>query len=258
MEGRNAVTRRLLDLTLGTPEENLALDEALLLEAERAAAETAADGGAASATAIETLRLWESPTYFVAVGVSGRLGDEVRMEACRADRVPFLRRASGGGTVLQGPGCLSFALVLALEDAPALLDIHASYDAILSRVAAALGVPGVLRRGISDLVAGDLKFSGNAQKRKRRTLLHHGTVLYDFDLARIERYLAEPPAQPEYRRGRPHRSFVANVPLSAAEIRTRLARAWNAAPPAAPCAVPDLAPLIAEKYGNREWHEKFL
>ena len=97
MEGRNAVTRRLLDLTLGTPEENLALDEALLLEAERAAAETAADGRAASATALETLRLWESPTYFVAVGVSGRLGEEVRMEACRADRVPFLRRASAVG-----------------------------------------------------------------------------------------------------------------------------------------------------------------
>ena len=78
---------RLLDLTLPDPAANLALDEALLLAAE--------EGGA------EVLRLWELPTLAVIVGSGGSVAIDVNVEACAADRVPILRRASGGG----GPGC---------------------------------------------------------------------------------------------------------------------------------------------------------
>ena len=81
---------RLLELTLPSPAENLALDEALLLEH---------DG-----VAVECLRFWESPVHFVALGVSGKMQADVDVDACARDGVPILRRASGGGTVLQGPG----------------------------------------------------------------------------------------------------------------------------------------------------------
>src|SRR5688572_23295776 len=101
---------RLLDLTLPTPEENLALDEALLLALEQDLA-----GGAGPPPPLETLRFWESPVPFVVLGVSGRLREEVDREACARAGVPVLRRASGGGTVIQGPGCLNFSLALSLE-----------------------------------------------------------------------------------------------------------------------------------------------
>ena len=83
---------RFLDLTLPTPAENLALDEALLLEAEAGRGE-------------ELLRVWEWPTFAVVLGSGCRLGAEVNEAACRSDHVPILRRASGGGTVLLGAGC---------------------------------------------------------------------------------------------------------------------------------------------------------
>src|SRR5437667_5341974 len=95
---RTAATMRFLDLTLPTAAENLALDEALLLEAE------AGRGG-------EVLRLWEWSRYAVVLGAGCRLA-EVDEAACAADAVPILRRASGGGTVLLGPGCLCYTLVL--------------------------------------------------------------------------------------------------------------------------------------------------
>ena len=93
----HAGTVNLLDLTLSTPAENLAADEALLDEREATAGEP-------------VLRLWESPEHFVVVGYSNRVGTEVNEPACRARGIPILRRCSGGGTVLQGPGCLNYAL----------------------------------------------------------------------------------------------------------------------------------------------------
>jgi lipoate-protein ligase A len=206
-----------LDLTLPTPEENLALDEALLLAAEQAESS-------------EVLRFWELTDYAVVLGSSGRLAEEVIESACQADGVPILRRASGGGTVLLGPGCLCFSLVLAYDSAPPLRDVTRSYTYILERIAAALQtlVPGVVRADKSDLALGDRKFSGNSQRRMRTHLLHHGTILYDFDTSRIERYLHSPKRQPEYRRGRSHQSFVGNLPLDAATIKRRIRDAWQA------------------------------
>ena len=98
----------LLDLTLPTPAENLALDEALLDEAE----------GAVQSR--ETLRLWEPGDPMVVVGRSSKIADEVRVEVCHARGIPILRRSSGGSAIVAGPGCLMYALVLNLEERPAL------------------------------------------------------------------------------------------------------------------------------------------
>jgi lipoate---protein ligase len=239
----------LLDLTLPTPEENLALDEALLNEAEEA--------GGRGENLREVLRCWESPVRFVVLGSTGRLADEVHLEACRRAGVAVLRRSSGGGTVLMGPGCLCFSLILDLKTRPELGDIHGSYRAILGRTAACLAVDGLAHRGVSDLAVGARKVSGNAQRRKRRTLLHHGSLLYDFDLAAIASLLKDPERQPDYRARRPHADFLANLALPAAEIRQRLASCWNASEPRAPRDLPALRPLLEEKYANASWIERF-
>jgi lipoate-protein ligase A len=250
---------RLLDLTLSTPEENLALDEALLAAGDEAL------GRGTPPRDVEILRLWESPVTFVVLGVACRLGEDVDQKACARDGVPVLRRASGGGTVLQGPGCLNFSLILALEPRPELAGVSGSYAFILRRTASSLARPaggghggdggGIEHRGTSDLAAGDLKFSGNAQKRARRALLHHGTVLHGLDLSLLPRYLREPRKEPEYRRHRSHQAFVANLDLRAEEVRERLARGWNAVP-GPPGALPDLGPFLA-KHRSREWIERF-
>jgi lipoate---protein ligase len=239
----------LLDLTLPTPAENLALDEALLNEAEDAARHGENAG--------ELLRLWESPVPFVVLGSTGRVAEEVHREACRRSGVAVLRRSSGGGTVLMGPGCLCFSLILDLEARPDLREIHASYRAILGRIARCLAVEGLAHRGISDLALAGHKVSGNAQRRKSATLLHHGSLLYDFDLGAIAALLKDPARQPDYRAGRTHAGFVANFALPAEQIRRRLAECWNASEPRVPRTLPGLGPLLQEKYANPSWIERF-
>jgi lipoate-protein ligase A len=233
---------RYLEYTCPTATENLALEEALLLHAEEC------DGP-------EVLRLWELTEPVVVLGAGGCVSAEVCLDRCQEDGIPILRRASGGGTVLLGPGCLCFTLVLRYDRAAFLQDIRRSFAYVLERVISALAPDVPLQLQGSDLTWGDRKVSGNAQQRKRRYFLHHGTLLYAVEPAAYARYLLPPPRQPEYRRNRPHQEFVTNLPLSAAELRRRLIQTWEANEPA------DLQPywprvsaLMAEKYAHRSWH----
>jgi lipoate---protein ligase len=208
---------RLLDLTLPSPVENLALDEALLDQLEE-------EGGA------PVLRFWESDRPFIVLGLGGSLADDVHVSLCRQDGIPVLRRASGGGTVLQGPGCLSYALVLPLAWHPDLLGIRSTNRLILERIAGVLHrwAPAIAFRGISDLAVDSLKISGNAQRRKRNVLLFHGTLLHGLQAGLIARYLKEPTRQPGYREGRDHRAFVTTIDARPEDLKEALAHAWEA------------------------------
>ena len=237
---------RLLDLTLPTPAENLALDEALVEEADRAV------------QPFEALRLWEPLEPMVVVGRSSRIAVEVHVDACRTLGVPVLRRSSGGAAVVTGPGCLMYALVLSYQLRPILRSIEHAHRFVLDTIAAALRplAPGVRCRGTSDLALGQRKFSGNSVRCKRQHLLYHGTLLYDFPLDLIGRCLAMPARQPEYRHARGHDAFVANLPLSAAAIREALARTWDAAEPYRDWPREQTARLVEERYSRPEWNEK--
>jgi lipoate-protein ligase A len=231
-----------LSLTLPTLPENLALDEALLLQAEEAA------GG-------EVLRIWEWPAPAVVLGAGSRLVDDVDEAGCQGDGVPICRRSSGGGTVLLGAGCLCYSLVLAYDRDPALTQVRSSYVYILERLRAALSdlIPGVACAGISDLARAGRKFSGNAQQRKRTHLLHHGTLLYAFDLSRMGRYLKSPPRQPEYRANRGHDEFLGNIPSLPEALRQRLSSTWSAVADYPRWPQDLVARLVAVKYARREW-----
>jgi lipoate---protein ligase len=234
---------RFLDLTLPTPEENLALDEALLLDAE--------DGLTG-----EVLRLWEWPRPAVVLGSGGKLADDVDDAACAAAGVPILRRSSGGGTVLLGTGCLCFSLVLAFGRDSVLEDLHGSYAYILRRVIDALPVAGVELAGICDLALGGKKFSGNAQQRKRDHLLHHGTILYDFDLSMVPRYLREPPRRPDYRGERGHDAFVRNLGVARGDLVAALTRAWGPLTATDDWPRERVSRLVGERYSRAEWSRR--
>ena len=232
---------RYLDLTLPTLAANLALDEALLFEAEA--------GGP------EVLRIWEWPTPGVVLGAGAKLADDVHEDACRKDGVPLVRRSSGGGTVLLGAGCLNYALVLSYERQKALRDIKASYRYVLTRIASALNdlAPEIGMMGTSDLASAGRKFSGNSQLRKRKFLLHHGTLLYDFKIESVEHYLNAPRNQPAYRNERGHADFLVNLPTSAPELTRRLRQLWDAHEAIQNWPRELTKSLVDEKLGTEEW-----
>src|SRR5262245_8290919 len=238
---------KYLDLTFTDPAANLACDEALV---EFFEAKTPDDG---------LLRIWQPTNYFIVLGHSNRLHSEVDCTVCAARQIPILRRISGGGTVMQGPGCLDYSLILNSR-AHGLSNIADAFHYVLRRhgraIETLIGAKTSIE-GISDLTLAGCKFSGNAQYRKAHHILVHGTFLLQFDLALIEKYLKIPIKQPDYRHNRPHLKFIANLGIESAKLRNCLRSTWNAVQEFSGIPTRRIDTLIDTRYGREEWSRKF-
>jgi lipoate-protein ligase A len=232
----------LLDLTLPTPAENVALDEALLDAAEVGEL----DG--------PVLRLWESATHFVVLGRSSKVSHEVNLEACRD--IPMIRRASGGAAVVAGPGCLMYAVVMPYAGHEHLRQLDELHREILGRVRQALLplAPGIEHVGTCDLAIRQRKFSGNAVRCKRDHFLYHGTLLYDFDLTLIGALLRDPPRQPDYRADRQHTDFLMNLNIAAQTLRHRLSAGFQAGKRLGDSPFIRTQHLVKSRYSNPAWN----
>jgi lipoate---protein ligase len=235
---------KLLDLTLPTPAENLALDEALL------------DAAEAGESADEVLRLWEPTAPVVVVGRSSRVAEEVDVAACRVAIVPILRRSSGGAAIVAGPGCLMYSVVLRYDGRQHLRLIDEAHRHVLGIVGSAVGLlaAGVVRCGTSDLAIGGRKFSGNSLRCKREHLLYHGTLLYDFDLSLISKLLKMPPRQPAYRDGKSHAEFVINLGVGRERLAAAVKRAFEATDELKSWPREAAQHLVAERYSQDAWN----
>ncbi len=206
------------DFSFETPQENILYDELLLQLADKQS-----QG--------EFLRFWQSSEFFIVLGSVGKEKEDIWLERAAQDHIPVLRRTSGGGTVLQGKGCLNYTLVLDKQRHPDLNDLRKSYIWISAKVIEALkncSVEAVFRP-ISDiaLAGSEKKFSGNAQHRGKNFILHHGTILCDFDLNYIDRYLRMPKDIPEYRKNRPHKDFLTNTYIVPKQFKQALVQVFG-------------------------------
>jgi lipoate---protein ligase len=227
---------------------NLALDEALLIEADE-------QGMGPS------LRIWEPDQVAVVLGASGRWRDDVKLEACRNDGVAIARRSSGGGTVVVGPGTLNVTVVLPATAAPGLGAVDVAQAYVLGRIGRAIRArgPAVELRGSGDLTLDGRKFSGSAQRRLRTHFLVHATILYRFPVAWVDRYTHLPVRQPAYRDRRSHGDFLVNLDLPRADLVEAIRDAWL--PPGQPverATVPDemVRRLVATRFGDPAWIER--
>ena len=233
---------RLLDLSYASPAENLACDEALLEELEAGAGEP-------------TLRFWESAVHFIVLGYSNAIATEVSRAECERLGIPILRRSSGGGTVLQGPGCLNYNLTLPITDETASITdtncfvMRRNRDALRKALGREVEI-----KGHTDLAIANVKFSGNAQRRKSKALVFHGCILLNFDLELMSVALAHPSKEPDYRSGRSHREFVMNLDIDAEVVKAALREAWSANETRS---APSIEKLVRDRYATREWNEKF-
>jgi lipoate-protein ligase A len=237
---------KYFDFTFPTPAENLAGDEALMDLCEKGL-----EG--------EILRFWEPQAPFVVLGYANHAAREVDLEACRRAGIPVFRRCSGGGTVVQGPGCLNYSLILKMDQGP-LHSITGTNKFIMQRQAEAL--EPLLKvaaqiQGHTDLSVANLKFSGNAQRRLRNCLIFHGTFLLNFDISLIEKILPMPSKQPCYRENRSHTDFLTNLNLPSADVKLALRRIWNAEHPLTQAPLEKISELLSARYSRDEWNLKF-
>lgn len=227
---------------------------------------------------------WLPAQTTAVVGLSQEVEKELQMAVLAADKVPVLRRASGGGAVILCPGVYCFGI---LAPPTAIGDdhrIHAAFRCLTAPLIEACQDWGVSARiaGISDLAApvcsvtiGNdnvspplTKIAGCAQLRKRHAILVHGSLLVAADTDCFERYLRFPSAVPDYRAARSHANFCGTLKSlvqtkgrevpTCANIHTSFgekcaARGWRLSDP--PAVLPTEAKvLLTDKYESEDWN----
>ena len=235
-----------LDLTLSTAVANVALDEALLESAE------------ASQSHPEMLRLWHPQAPLVVLGRSSPLAAEVDVAYCQEQGIPVVRRCSGGQTVVSGPGCLMYAVLLDYRRRPELRMLDEAHRFVMTRMQAAVAGLGIeaLISGTSDLTVNGRKVSGNSMRCKRNWMIYHGTMLCGLSVDLIARCLRTPVRQPEYRRGRSHLEFLAQLETTPSQLSQAIAKQWQAEPEEFAWPRQRTEQLVAEKYSQAAWTAK--
>ncbi|KAF8378694.1 hypothetical protein HHK36_030043 [Tetracentron sinense] len=138
-------------------------------------------------------------TPTIVMGMSGKPVELIELESVLRDRVPVIRRFSGGGTVIVDCGTIFVSFICNKDAVPGLQPYPhpiMSWSGLLyNEVFRGIG-DFHLRE--NDYVFGNRKFGGNAQSITKNRWIHHTSFLWDYD-ARNMAYLKLPTRAPEYR-----------------------------------------------------------
>jgi lipoate---protein ligase len=102
------------------------------------------------------------------------------------NKIPVIRRISGGGTVYHDQGNLNFSFIS--NSTPGHQVDFRKYMILVIEFLATTGVEAKFE-GKNDLKVNGLKISGNAEHVWRNRVLHHGTLLFDSQLDTLKKTL---------------------------------------------------------------------
>lgn len=153
------------------------------------------------------LLLWSSEKSIV-VGKYQNVFEEVNLVEARKQKVPVLRRISGGGTVYHDRNNLNYSMITDFSRGQ-----FSGYDSFLDPVIQALNKMGVsaAKRRSCDIAVDGMKISGSAQTIKKDRILHHGTLLFNSDLEHLHELLKPSAGTFESKAVKSFRSPVTNI-----------------------------------------------
>ncbi len=159
----------------------------------------------------QSYTLYPFPRTAVVCGPSVEPAGELHLDNVKKDGVPVLKRKGGGCPVVLDEGNLIFSVARKASGTGKLKHFFNMFLKCLVDALRMSGLPGANERGISDIAIGDKKIAGSCIYRSRGLVYFSASILVDPDLSLIEKYLKHPPREPDYRKGRSHRDFVASL-----------------------------------------------
>lgn len=143
------------------------------------------------------------------MGISSPPEKLLNLESVKAEKIPVIKRFSGGGTVIVDENTLFVTFIIAKEA----LDIPPFPEPILrwteNVYKKSWQIPHFQLRE-NDYCIGDLKCGGNAQYIKKDRWLHHTSFLWDYSDENM-RHLLLPTKRPKYRLDRSHSKFLTRL-----------------------------------------------
>ena len=111
---------------------------------------------------------------------------EINLPYVKKNDIKVVRRISGGGTVYHDLGNVNFTFITGAEDGKQVDFVR--YTSPILKVLNTLNIPAVFS-GKSDLSINGKKISGNAAHIFKSKALHHGTLLFNAQLDRLNEAL---------------------------------------------------------------------
>jgi len=178
---------RLLETGYSTAFTNMAMDRAVLV-------------ANSEGKVPPTVRFYGWKPSAISIGYFQSLSEEIDLDICKKLGVDYVRRITGGGAVYHEKE-LTYSIVIS-ESHPAIpKNIMESYGKICGAVMKGLEKLGIESKyvPINDIITNGKKISGNAQTRKTKTVLQHGTVLTDVDVEKMFSLIKVPDEKIKYK-----------------------------------------------------------
>lgn len=175
--------------------------------------------------------VWIPQHTVIVLGQSNKAEQSLNMQAVESDGIMVTKRPSGGESVILSPDTIVISVVF---KAGGFENPSVYFRTMNQRIISVLlqaGLQEVHQKGISDLSIGMKKILGSSIYRRQDKVLYHAVLNYAENPQRMERYLAHPQKEPDYRNGRSHQEFVTSLKeqgcrLSIAELRSALEAAF--------------------------------
>jgi lipoate---protein ligase len=107
---------------------------------------------------------------------------EINTRFITENKIPVIRRISGGGTVYHDTGNLNFTFIL--QSSPGKQVDFPKYTKPVIDFLSSLGIHAAFE-GKNDIKVNGLKISGNAEHVRHNRVLHHGTLLFSSSLEKL-------------------------------------------------------------------------
>ncbi|PNX48602.1 MAG: lipoate--protein ligase, partial [Thermoplasmata archaeon M9B1D] len=140
-----------------------------------------------------TVRFYNWMPPAISIGYFQNLKEEVDLLKCEKSGVDYVRRITGGGAVFHEKE-LTYSIVIPESHPEISKNIMESYGRICGAIIRGLKQLGINSEyvPINDIIYNGKKISGNAQTRKLKTVLQHGTVILDVDVDKMFSVLRVP------------------------------------------------------------------
>lgn len=158
---------------------NMAIDEAIMKNCEKFGKPTI------------RFYCWKPPA--ISIGYFQSLQEEVDLEKCRELGIDFVRRITGGGAVFHD--CeLTYSFACTESSNIVSKNILESYRQICNGLILGFKELGLEAKFVplNDIVVNGKKVSGNAQTRREKCILQHGTILLKVDVEKMFSLLKVP------------------------------------------------------------------
>jgi len=155
--------------------------------------------------------IWIPDKIYIVLGASNHPGEALNMDNVINDRIPVMKRPSGGQTVILTPNNIIIAAVFFDKKASHPKEVFELINKLILSTIEKTGMQHLSLMGISDIAISEKKILGSAIYRSKDALLYHAVLNLGEPAVTFERYLKHPTKEPDYRLGRSHSDFVTSL-----------------------------------------------